>query len=278
VIEALLESHFLQRVLVAGLLASLAAGVMGTLVVVKRMASVTGGLAHAAFGGVGLGYLLGVNPLFGAACFGLLSGMGIGIAYRRFGSALDTAISMVWSAGMAVGVICIALAPGYAPDLTSYLFGSILFASWDYVAMVAALDLIIVVTAVLLYRAFQAISFDEEFSQVVGLPVDELIFLLLALVAMSVVILIQVVGVILAIALLTIPAETARHWSHSLRGMMVRATLIGAFCTLTGILLSFLLASAYDVSLPSGPLIIVVSILVYGVSHVARRRLRGRAR
>lgn len=267
---------FVQRILIAGLLASIASGVMGTYVVVKRMASVSGGLAHAAFGGVGLGYLLGFDPLLGAAGFGLLSGLGVGIAYRRLASALDTSISMVWATGMAIGVVCIALAPGYAPDLTSYLFGSILFASWSYVALVALLDAVVLMVAVLFYHALQAACFDEEFSAVVGLPVDRLLLVLLALVALTVVMLIQVVGVILAIALLTVPAETARHWSHSLRGMMVRATLIGAACTTLGILLSFGLAQRFRFSVPTGPLIILLSITIYGVSRLARSLLRRR--
>jgi zinc transport system permease protein len=268
---------FLERILIAGLLASVAAGIMGTFVVVKRMASVTGGLAHAAFGGVGLGYLIGIQPLFGAALFGLLSGVGVGVAYRRLGSALDTAISMVWSAGMAIGVVAIALSPGYAPDLTSYLFGSILFASWSYVAAVLALDVAILVITVVLYRALQAVSFDEEFSEVLGLPVDRLIILLLVLVAVTVVTLIQVVGVILAIALLTIPAETARHWSHSLLGMMTRATLIGATATTCGILGSYELSRSVELSVPSGPLIILICIVAYLGSRALRGVVRKRA-
>jgi zinc transport system permease protein len=144
--------------------------------------------------------------------------------------------------------------------------------------MVAGLDLIIVLVAILFYRAFQAVSFDEEFAEVVGLPVDRLLLLLLALVAISVVVLIQVVGVILAIALLTIPAETARHWSHSLRGMMIRASVIGATCTTAGTLLSYTLASTFDISIPSGPLIILTSIVIYGLSHWLRGLTHGRER
>jgi zinc transport system permease protein len=262
---------FMQRILIAGLLASITAGVVGTFVVVKRMSSVTGGLAHAAFGGVGLGYLLGFDPMLGAAGFGLASGLGVGIAYRRLGSAMDTAISIFWSAGMALGVVFVALTPGYAPDLTSYLFGSILFASWKYVGLVALLDAGVVLLAVLLYRMFEAISFDEEFSSVVGVPVDGLLLLLLAVIALSVVTLIQVVGIILAIALLTIPAETARPWASSLRAMMVIAGAISAAATTAGILVSYGLSEAFALSVPSGPLVILISVALYGLSHALRR-------
>lgn len=266
-----LSMPFFQRVLVAGLCASIAAGVIGTFVVVKKMTSVTGGLAHAAFGGVGLGYLLGINPMIGAAVFGLLSGLGVGAMYRRLRSAIDTSISMVWSAGMALGIVFVSLAPGYAPDLTSYLFGSILFASWQYVMLVAALDVVILVTVVVLYRPLLAVTFDEEFAEVVGLPVERLLLLLLALIALAVIALIRVVGVILAIALVTVPAATARHWCGSLRRMMVIATLIGAFCTTAGLFASWGLSQSFGVSVPSGPLIVLISIAVYGVSAAIKR-------
>ena len=275
-----LSLPFMQRVLLAGLLASVAAGIVGTFVVVKRMSSITGGLAHAAFGGIGLGYFLGINPMLGAAGFGILSGIGVGLAHRRFGSSLDTAISIFWSTGMALGVIFIALSPGYAPDLSTYLFGSILFASWEYVALVAALDVLIVATSVWLYTSFRAVAFDEEFAAVVGIPVQRLTLLLLSLVALSVVTLIQVVGIILAIALLTIPAETARPWARSLAGMMVLAGALSAVATTAGILGAYVLSVRWDLSIPSGPFVIVLSVLLYAVSmglHWLRERNRRQA-
>jgi zinc transport system permease protein len=274
IVEAL-SLEFFQRIVIAGLFASVVAGVVGTFIVVKRMSSVTGGLAHAAFGGVGLGYLLGFPPIFGAAIFGLASGLGVGIAYRRLRTAMDTSISMVWAAGMALGVIFISLAPGYAPDLTSYLFGSILFASWEYVATIAVLDGVVLLTVTLLFNPLKAVSFDEEFAEVMGLPVDRLLLLLLALVSLSVVTLIRVVGVILAIALLTVPAATARHWTSSLHVMIALAVTFAASATLIGLFGAYGLGAAYDVSLPSGPLIILTSVTGYGVSlGLSRLRLR----
>jgi zinc transport system permease protein len=197
--------------------------------------------------------------------------------YRRLGTAVETAIAIFWSAGMALGVLFVALAPGYAPDLTTYLFGSILFVSWEYIALVATLDVLIAVIVALLYRPLQAVSFDEEFSTVVGLPVDRLLLLLFGLVALSVVTLIQVVGIILAIALLTVPAETARPWSRSLAHMMVLAGIIGAACTTLGIFGSYALSARWDLSVPSGPLIILLSIAGYGAS-TALAQIRARRR
>jgi zinc transport system permease protein len=269
VIEAL-SLPFFQRVLVAGLLASVACGVVGTYVVAKRISTLAGGVSHAAFGGVGLGYWLGVSPMLGAAGFGLLASAAIGTAYRRVGAGLDTLTSMVWAVGMALGLIFVSLSPGYAPDLLSFLFGSLLFVPWEYVELVALLDVAIVVSVWLLGKEFQAVTFDEEFAEVSGVPVERTFLFLLALVALAVVTLIRVVGVILAIALLTMPAMVARHWSDSLRGMMAIAVPVCAASVVAGLSGSFLLADRAGLSLPPGPLIILVAALVYAVSAALR--------
>jgi zinc transport system permease protein len=265
-----LELPFFQRVLVAGLLASVACGILGTYVVSKGMASISGGLAHAAFGGVGLGTLLGFPPMVGAAGFSVLAAVAVGLAHRRLRSSLDTLISMVWALGMALGIIFVALTPGYVPDLMSYLFGSLLFVSWDYVAVVAVLDLVIAVAVGLLYKELQAVSFDEEFAEVAGVPIERLLLVLLALIALAVVTLIRVVGVILVIALLTVPAAIARHWSHTLARMMLVATGVAAGCTTVGLFLSFGISGAFAVSIPAGPLIILLAVACYGVSGALR--------
>jgi len=270
-IEAL-SIPFFQRVLLAGVLASVACGVIGTYVVAKRISSISGGLSHAAFGGVGLGYLLGFDPMIGATGFGLGAGLLVGLAYRRWRSGLDTLISMVWSVGMALGILFVALTPGYAPDLTSYLFGSLVFVPWSYVAIVAALDVVIVGTVILLFKEFQAVSFDEEFAEIAGVPVEPLFLTLMALASLAVVTLIRVVGVILAIALLTIPAAIGQHWASGLRRMMTISVAISAVCTVAGLFLSYWLADAFEVSAPPGPLIILLATALYGISVVLRRR------
>ncbi len=268
-IEAL-SLPFFQRVLAAGLLASVACGVIGTYVVAKRITGITGGLAHAAFGGVGLGYLLGFNPMLGAGGFGLVSAIVIGMAYRRMRSSLDTLISTVWAVGMALGILFVALAPGYAPDLTSYLFGSLLFVPWDYVWLVAALDVVIVATVATLYKEFRAVVFDEEFAEVLGVPVEPLFLLMHGLTALAVVTLSRVVGGILAIALLTLPAAIARQWSDSLARMMAIAVTISAAATAAGLFGSYWLSASMDVSAPPGPLTILVATALYGVSSLIR--------
>jgi len=265
-----LELGFLHRVAAAGLLVSVACGVVGSYVVAKRISTLAGGISHAAFGGVGLGYWLGFAPMLGAAGFGLLASLAIGAAWRRLGSGVDTMTSMVWAVGMALGMLFVAMSPGYAPDLMSFLFGSLLFVPWEYVAVVAVLDVAVLAAVVLLGKELQAVAFDEEFAEVAGVPVERTFLLLLAMTALTVVTLIRVVGVILAIALLTIPAMIARHWSNGLRGMMAIAVPVCAACVLAGLYGSWALAGA-GVSLPPGPLVIVIAAAAWGASGLAHR-------
>lgn len=261
---------FFQRVLLAGLLASVACGVIGVLVVAKRISSLSGGISHAAFGGVGLGYLLGFDPTLGAALFGIVAGIAIGLAYRRVRSGLDTLISMVWAVGMALGILFIAFAPGYAPDLSSYLFGSLLLVPWKYVAWIAAVDALVLLGVGVLFQELRAIAFDEEFAEVIGLPVEILFLGLLALTSLAVVVLMRVVGVILAIALLTLPAATSRQWTSRLGSMMLGATVLCAVCTAGGLLLSYGLADAASVSAPPGPLIVLLAAALFAGSSLFR--------
>jgi zinc transport system permease protein len=271
-----LQLAFFQRVLLAALLASIACGVLGTYVVAKRMASLSGGLAHAAFGGVGLGYLMGIPPMLGATGFGVAAGLFVGLAYRRLRSGFDTLVSMVWAVGMALGIVFVALTPGYAPDLMSYLFGNLLFVSWDYVLLVAVLDLAILLTVLLLFEAFQAVSFDEEFAEVAGVPVERTLLILLTLTSLAIVTLIRVVGVILVIALVTMPAAIGRHWASGLGKMMAIAVAVSAACTTSGLWLSYALSEFLDLSLPPGPVIILLTALLYAISGFLQSLVRVR--
>jgi zinc transport system permease protein len=278
VIGEALSYAFFQRALAAGLLAAVACGIVGTLVVVRRIASISGGLSHSAFGGVGLGYLLGFEPMLGALGFGVLSALGIGIAELKLRQGMDTLIAMVWAVGMALGILFVSLAPGQAPDLLGYLFGNILLVSPGYVAVAAVLDVVIVGTVLVLFERLRAVAFDEEFAWVIGVPVGALFLLLLTLVALTVVVLIRVVGVILVIALLTIPAAVAGHWTDRLSRMMALAVLTGAVSIAAGLFLTFGLSSEFGVDLPTGPSIILLAAAVYAISAAARSvvgRLRG---
>ena len=187
------QYQFMQRALIAAVLVSVACGVVGSYVVIKRIVSLSGAISHAAFGGVGIGYFLGVNPVLAAIPFSIISAIAIGGVKQISNISEDTSIGILWSVGMAIGVIFINLTPGYAPDLFSYLFGSILTVNNTILYIMLILDIIIIATVYLFRREFLAVSFDEEFSKVVGLPALLVYMLLLALVALSVVVLIKVV-------------------------------------------------------------------------------------
>jgi zinc transport system permease protein len=261
----------MQNALMAGLLAAVACGIVGVYVVVKKVVFISGGIAHTSFGGIGLGYLLGINPVLGAMFFAIASALGIGLVTRRTKIPEDTAIGILWAMGMALGIIFIGLSPGYAPDLFSYLFGNILTVPTSDLMLMLILDTVIIMLVLLLYKEFLFISFDEEFSTVSGVPTKRLYLLLLCLVALTVVVLIRVVGIILVIALLTIPAALARQFTHSLKKMMLLAILAGIVFTFLGLWLSYLL------DLASGATIILVSGTALFISFgIARLRIKTR--
>jgi zinc transport system permease protein len=259
----LLQYEFMRNALVAALLASIACGIIGVYVVVKRIVFISGGIAHAAFGGIGLGYLLGIEPLLGVVPFSIGAALSMGIVGRRTRIPEDTAIGILWAIGMALGVVFIGLTPGYAPDLFGYLFGSILAVPASDLLLMLIMNAAIIVTVIALYREFQAISFDEEYATAMGLPTERLYLLLLCLIALTVVLLIRVVGVILVIALLTIPAALSKRFTHRLSTMMTLSVLLCALFTTGGLWLSYILdlASGATIVLFSGCAFLITTVL-----------------
>jgi len=265
----------MRNALAAGLLAAVACGIVGVYVVVKKIVFISGGISHASFGGIGLGYFLGINPIIGALVFSLASGLAIGGITRKTRLPADTAIGVLWAVGMALGVIFINLTPGYAPDLMSYLFGNILTVPLQDIFMMLALDAVIIAIVVALYKEFLVLSFDEEYGTAIGMPVERLYLLLLAMIALTVVVLIRVVGMILVIALLTFPAAMARQFTHDMKKMMLLSVLFGFLFTLGGLWLSYVL------KLPSGATIILLGGIVlagsFGIARLRRSRQAGSA-
>ena len=256
-----LQYEFIQRALVTAVLVSIVCGVVGSYVVIKRIVSLSGAISHAAFGGVGLGYFLTVNPVLAAIPFSIASAMIIGGVEKKVKISADTAMGILWSVGMALGVIFINLTPGYAPDLFSYLFGDILTVTNSDLIIMLILDLIIITTVYLFRREFLSVSFDEEFSTVVGLPSLPIYMLLLALVALSVVVLMKVVGIILLIALFTIPAAISKQYTHNLTRLMILATIISIILSALGIIISYIF------NLASGATIVMVLAAAFLISY-----------
>jgi len=248
-----LQYDFMRNALLAGLLVSISCGIIGSLVVVNRIVFISGGIAHAAFGGVGLGFFYGFSPFLGAAIFASGVSLIMGAVSLKSKHRADTIIGVLWAIGMAVGIILIDLTPGYHVDLMSYLFGSILAVPASDLWLMLPLDGFILLVVLLFYKEFVALSYDEEFAFVVGIPVKTLYLLLLGMTALSIVMIIQVVGLILVIALLTIPPYIAEKYTRSLGRMMVLSSILGVCFTLSGLWLS------YVFDLTSGATIILVA-------------------
>lgn len=261
-LEALVSQPFMQNALLGGLLASVACGVAGSYVVVRRIGYIAGGIAHAVLGGMGLAYFLGRSPVGGAIIAALVAALIIGWVSIRWKKQEDTTISALWAVGMAVGVLLIARTPGYNVDLMSYLFGNILMIPKSHLNLIFWLDVGIVLLVMLFFKQLLVVSFDEEFARLRQVSVDFFSLLLLCLVALTVVILIQVVGLILVIALLALPAAIAGQFVHSLSRMMLLATVLGAFFTTGG------LAVSYQYDLPSGATTVLLTGLAYLASSI----------
>jgi len=268
------QYEFMRNAVIAAVLVNIACGIVGTYVVIKKIVFVSGGISHAAFGGIGLGYLLGINPIVAAIPFSLLSAITIGLISKRSKLSEDAAIGIIWAVGMASGIIFINLTPGYAPDLFSYLFGNILTIPVSDLYIMLVMDFIIILIVVLFFKEFYATSFDEEFSTVIGIPNRILYLVLLCMVALSVVVLIRIVGIILVIALLTIPSSICRQFTYNMKKLIISSIVTGIILTITGLWISYLL------DLASGATIILLLALVFLLSFfikkavIAVRRLK----
>ncbi len=269
---ALSENPFIVMALIAGFAASFASGIIGTFVVVKRIVSMSGSIAHSVLGGMGLCLWLRrtydldfLTPLQGALAAGLLSALLMGWIHLRYREREDTVIAAIWATGMSIGVIFIALTPGYNVELVNFLFGNILWVSHSDIVLLLSLDILIAAVVALFYRRFLAICFDEQQAQLQKVPVHTLYLLLLCLVAIAVVLLIQVVGAILVITMLAIPAAIAGTISHTLSRMMLIATLLGALFTFLGMYFS------YELNWPPGATISLVAAVFYCVSLLRKK-------
>ena len=287
-IEALLDpaNTFLRCALLTGALASVACGVVGSFVVVRRITYIAGGIAHCVFGGLGAAYYLDrvhgfqiylpfrgwlpLHPLHGAIVAALIAALIIGWVSLRAHQREDTVISALWAIGMATGVLFIHITPGYGQDLMSYLFGSILLVSPREIWLIAVLDVIIVGATLLFYKQFLAVCFDEEFARLRGVNVEFYYLLLLCLTALAVVLLIGVVGIVMVIALFTLPVAVAGHFTRTLWHMMILAALLSMVLTSSGLALS------YPLGLHAGATTVILAGMTYLIVLVFGRVLRPR--
>ena len=258
--QALTQYQFLQNALWACLLASIGCGLMGSYVVIKRMAFLVGGISHAVLSGMGIAYFLGQAPFAGAVIAALISAALIALIKLRYNQDQDTLIAAFWSCGMAIGIIFISVTPGYNVDLMSFLFGNILLVKTSDLYLMFTLDAFLVVLIVLFYKQFLIICFDEEYARIRGVKVEAFYILLLCMISLSIVLMIQMVGLILVLSLLVLPAASAALYVRSFPQMLGMAILFSLLATTSGLVLS------YEPDLPSGATMVVVATSIYVLS------------
>jgi zinc transport system permease protein len=255
----LLQYTFFQHALIGSLLASIVCGMVGTYIVTRRLVFISGGLTHASFGGIGIGLYAGISPLLSAAVFAVLSAFGVEWLSKRSEMREDSAIAVFWTLGMALGIIFTYLSPGFAPDLSSYLFGNILTIAVPDLLFLGIVALLTTLFFALYIRPIIAIAFDREFAASQGIRVRLFEYLLMMLIALCIVGCLRLVGIVLVISLLTIPQLTANLFTHSFTRIIWLSIGIGYLSCLGGFLLS------YYLNVPSGASIIFFSIIIYAV-------------
>ena len=256
-ISELLEYKFILNSLLAGIFASISCGIIGTYIVTRRMVFLSGGITHSSFGGIGIGYYFGFNPIISAAIFGVLSALGVEYISKRSDIREDSVIGILWSFGMAVGIMFVFLTPGYVPNLMSYLFGSILTVSTLDIMLMLGLSIILILVFTLFYRIILFISYDQEFAKTHNIAVSFINYVLIGLVALTIVLNIKVVGIILVISLLTIPQSTANLFTENFKNIIVVSIIIGLIGAFLGLVISF------KINIPSGAAIIFSLVVIF---------------
>ena len=265
-IEALFGFEFMRNALLAGLLVGVTCGILGAFVVVNRIVFVSGGIAHAAYGGVGLAFFFGISPIWGVMGFSLAVSLLMAAINLKAKHRADTVIGVIWAAGMALGIILLDLTPGYNVELMSYLFGSILTVPGSDLWMMAVIGLASAGLVVYFYHDLVAMSYDDEFARVRGVPVRFLYITLMVLIGLSVVMIIRAVGLILLIAMLTIPPYIAERYARSMAGMMLYSVVLNLVFIVLGLWLS------YSYNLTSGASIIMVASVGFFISRLIPAR------
>lgn len=261
----ILEFNFIQNALLAAIMVSIISGVIGTLILVNKMTFLTGGIAHSSYGGIGLAIFFGLPIFLGASIFAVLSAIIIAIISFKQRHRIDIFIGLIWAIGMAIGIVFVDLTPGYNVDLMSYLFGSILAVSKSDLIFMGVLLVVILLFVHIYYKEILATSYDSEYAQLRGINAKGFFIAILILSALAVVVAIKVVGLILVIALMTIPTYIAELISKSLYEMMIKSAIISTIFTISG------LAISYSFDITSGAAIILVAALFLIIFLILRR-------
>lgn len=265
-IENILSYDFLTNALVACILSGVTCGIVGSYVVARRMVFLSGGITHASFGGLGIALYAGINPIVGALGFATLSSLGIEFASRKGRIREDSAIGIIWAVGMAIGAVFMSLRPGYATDLTSYLFGNILLVDRVDIVWLALLTLFIVVGAMVWLRKIMFVTFDESYARSQGVRAQKVAYTMAIIVAVTIVLSIKVMGIILLLSLLTMPTVIANTFTKDYRRIALYSALVAVVGNVAGFILS------YEYDLPTGSCIIfILTILLIVVKLITLR-------
>lgn len=266
-LTGLIGYQFFNNALLAALLASIACGIIGSYIVIKRMVFISGGITHASFGGIGIAYFLGLNPVLGAAVFSILAAIGIEWTSIKSNVREDSAIGILWSFGMAIGIIFIFMTPGYAPNLMSYLFGSILTVSTTDLWLIGILALVLIIVFTVFYHLILFVAYDEEYARSHKAPVNLIKYLMISLVALTIVLNIRLVGIILVISFLTIPQSTANIFTQRFNYIIILSIIFGMIGSVGGLILS------YFYNIPSGATIIFAFVVIFILSKLLKMSL-----
>lgn len=266
----LLQYAFFQNALIGSFLTAIACGMVGTYIVSRRLVFISGGITHASFGGLGLGFYLGTNPILTAMLFSILSAFGVEWVSKSQDVREDSAIAGVWSLGMALGVIFIFLTPGYAPNLSAYLFGNILTISYTDLYWIAGLVILLSLIFILYIREIIYVAFDHDFARTQGLPVKWIEYSMMLFIAVTIVLSIRLVGIMLLMSLLTLPQITINLFTSDFRKIIWGSIALGFLGCVAGLIFS------YYLNIPSGAFIILVLVVLFllakGVLFLAKRQ------
>lgn len=267
--QSIFQYDFIIKGLLGAVFASITAGLAGTYIVSRRMVFLSGGITHASFGGIGIGYFIGINPVIGAAVFGILSALGVEYLSVRHKIREDSAIGILWAFGMAIGIIFIYLTPGYSPNLMSYLFGSILTVSNADIMALGIMSVVLILYFLIFYRAILYISFDESYARTYSSYVDIFKYITTSLMALTIVLNIRMAGVVLVLSLLTIPPNIAMIFTRVYFRIVLWSVVAGFAGTATGYVIS------YFAGIPVGATIIftlvIIWVIVKGISQILNR-------
>lgn len=258
-----LDYAFFQQAIAGVALISVCAAIIGTYIISRRMVAISGGITHACFGGLGLGYFLGMSPIAMAAVFAVASALGVDWLSRRFRIREDSAIAVVWALGMALGVLFVFLTPGYVPELNSFLFGNILTVSTGDLWSFAAFAIILGLFFALQYRNIVATAFDRDFAAVIGLPVRFISVVMTVLTAVCIVLTIRLVGIMLLMSMLSLPIITAEVFFRRFSSVMTASAVISLTASLTGLFLSTI------IDVPCSALIVLTMVGFFIAARVA---------